>query len=94
MLKQIYEIDENGYIKKIHVAEFDKEGNPTEELAGSIVIIDPPNGLYRAKWTGTEWIEDMTQEEIDESNSQPRKLTQEDYLLNMDFRLSMIELGL
>lgn len=76
MKKQVYELDANGYIKERYVAEFDEEGNCIEELARNIITIDPPNGLYRAKWTGTEWIEDMTQEEIDELNNQPRELTE------------------
>ncbi|SMB95303.1 hypothetical protein SAMN00017405_0373 [Desulfonispora thiosulfatigenes DSM 11270] len=75
MKKQVYEIDENGYIKSINVTEFDEEDNPTEGLTKNIITIDPPNGLYRAKWTGTGWIEDMSQEDIDALNNQPRELT-------------------
>jgi hypothetical protein len=78
MKKQAYEIDENGYIKEIYVVEFDEKGNPLEELTENMVIIDPPQGLYRAKWTGTEWIEDMTQEEIEILNNQPRESTTEE----------------
>lgn len=55
---QAYEIDENGYIRDIHVINAEKETNH--------IKVQPPNGLYRAKWTGTEWVEDMTQQEIDE----------------------------
>ena len=86
MKKQVYEIDEGGYLKDIHVIE---EGEET-----SFIIKNPPQGLYRARWTGVEWVEDMTQEEIDDLNNQPREFTQEDYILDIDFRLSMIELGL
>lgn len=65
MDKQVYEIDTNGYLKKIKLADFDERGNCTEELADNIITIDPPQGLYRAKWTGTEWIEDKTMEEFE-----------------------------
>lgn len=69
MKKHVYEIDENGHIKGIHVAGFDEDGSCTEELAENIVTIDPPNGLYSARWTGTDWIEDMPQAEIDALNT-------------------------
>jgi len=65
MLKQIYEIDTNGYIKKIYAVEFDGQRNPVAPLADNIVTVDPPNGLYRAKWTGTEWVEDKSKEEFE-----------------------------
>lgn len=76
MLKQVYEINELGYLKEIYVKEFDEQGNCTEELAKNIIAIAPPQGLYSAKWIGTEWIEDMTQEEIDALNNQPRELSE------------------
>lgn len=70
MLKQVYEIDINGHIVEIYVADFDEHGNPVEELAKDIIVEDPPHGLYRAKWNGTKWVEGETQEEKDERESQ------------------------
>lgn len=104
MYRQVYEINENGYLKNVHMVKFDddddddKEGNSIEELAENIVIMPPPNGLYRAKWTGIEWIEDMSQEEIDELNNHPRIPTDTeilmDYIVDVDFRVVLLELGL
>ena len=94
MKKEVFEIDQNGYIAEKYAVEFDQEGNPLGELTENFIIAQPPDGLYRAKWNGTEWVEDMAQEEINELNNQPREFTQEDYILDIDFRLSMIELGL
>lgn len=94
MLKQVYEINENGYLQEIQVAEFDEQGNCTEELAENIVTTDIPQGLYRAKWTGTEWIEDMPQAEIDALNNQPKEITEFDYLIDLDYRISLLELGI
>ena len=76
MKKQVYEIDEKGYISERYAVEFDEEGNPFENLAENIITVIPPEGLHRPKWTGTEWIEDMTQEEIEALNNQPRELTE------------------
>lgn len=72
MKKQVYEIDVNGYLKEIHLAEFDGNGNLLEELAANIITIDPPQGLYRARWAGTEWVEDMPQAEILDSIKQAK----------------------
>lgn len=69
MEKQVYKIDEIGYLKEIYVKEFDTQGKCTEDLAENIITFAPLQGLYRAKWNGTEWIEDMSQEEIDTLNN-------------------------
>mgnify|MGYP000957589972 CR=1 FL=1 len=76
MLKQVYEIDDLGYLKEICIKEFDEHGNCKEELAENVIIVGVPQGLYRAKWTGTEWIEDMSQTEIDALNNQPKEPTE------------------
>lgn len=89
MLKQIYEIDELRHLKEIHVKEFDEEGDCVEELAENIITTDIPQGLYRAKWTGAEWIEDMSQEEIDALNNKPRELSKEEIL---EQRINELEL--
>lgn len=69
-MKQVYKIDNNGiYIQPLIIDD-------ETEITSDIVEIPPPQGLYRAKWTGTEWIEDMTQEKIDDLNNQPRELTE------------------
>ncbi|MEL7646972.1 MAG: hypothetical protein AAGU76_02710 [Sedimentibacter sp.] len=80
MLKQVYDIDEFGYLKEIKVAEFDEQGNCLDEHAENIITTDIPQGLYRKKWTGTEWIEDMPQEEIDALNNQPKEPTENEQL--------------
>lgn len=63
MDKQVYKIDSEGYLIESPVKRFDEQGNCTEELPADIITVDPPQGLYRAKWTGKEWIETMTEEE-------------------------------
>jgi len=84
MKKQVYEVDGQGFLLQIHLAIFDDDGNSIDELASNIVTLDPPNGLYRAKWAGTEWIEDMSQAEINALNrptitSLKTQLTETDY---------------
>jgi hypothetical protein len=89
---QVYRIDKNGYyVKPVDLEE-------GEEIPSGCIIARPPNGLYRAKWTGIEWIEDMSQEEIDGLNNQPQEPSENevlrDYILDVDYRLIMIELGI
>lgn len=94
MLKQVYEIDELNYLKEYYVKDFDEHGNCLEELSENMITKDIPQGLYRAKWTGTEWVEDMSQAEIDELNNQPMEPTEFDYLIDLDYRISLLELGI
>ena len=93
MKKQVYKINEEGHIKEICVVEFDEEGNTLEELAGNIITAQPPNGLYRARWNGMEWLEDMTQEEIDDLNNQSQIPTQEERINMLENMILMIMEG-
>lgn len=80
MYKNIYEVDESGFLKAIFLIGFDKKGNPVEPLPEHYVTEDPPQGLYRARWDGEEWAEDMTEAEIQELNNRPREPTTEERL--------------
>lgn len=95
MKKQVYEIDENGYVVEIYLANVDEHGSIIEENMRECISVSQPNGLYRPKWNGIEWIEGATQAEIDEINKpKPMKPSTEDFLLDLDYRLSTIEIGL
>lgn len=101
-LQEVFQIDENGYITEKYIAEFDEESNclNQEELpnSNSIVFNKPPNGLYRPRWTGVKWIEDMSQEEMNQLNNQPKETTEieilRDYVLEIDYKLVLMELGI
>jgi len=84
MLKQVYKIDENSYLQEILVKDFDDEGNCLEELTEDFITVDPPNGLYCARWIGSEWIEGLSQKKIDEINYQPMELTVEERLVQLE----------
>lgn len=84
MKKEVYEIDQNGYIIERYVAEFDDEGNSIEELSNNIITVYPIDGLYRAKWNGIEWVEGMAQEEIDLLNGQTIELTDKEKIAQLE----------
>ena len=85
MKKEVYEIDNNGFIKERYVIS---ESEQTEFIKVSV-----PQGLYRPRWTGKEWIEDMTQEEIDEINNQSQIPTQEERINMLENMILMIMEG-
>lgn len=68
VIKQVYEIDENGFLKETYVSEVSENGEILDLDKVDFISIDLPNGLYKAKWTGTSWEESLTQAEIDELN--------------------------
>lgn len=66
MKKQVYEIDEKGYLKEIYVSEFDENNEILDEDKQHMISATMPHGLSKPKWTGTEWNEGKTQAEFDE----------------------------
>lgn len=66
MKKQVYKVNYNGYLVEIYVSEVDENGNILDEEFNTLISVDPPHGLLKARWNGSEWIEGATQEEIDE----------------------------
>ncbi|MBD7984401.1 hypothetical protein H9649_07410 [Sporosarcina sp. Sa2YVA2] len=64
--RQVYEIDDEGFKVDTIPVVFNTDGNPVEELGERFIVSEPPHGLIKARWTGVEWIEGATQEEIED----------------------------
>lgn len=94
MIKQVHEIDSEGFIVKAIEFEFDENGDCLNDHNNDIVLKPVPQGLYKAKWDGTDWVEGFTQNEINALYNGVKEPTQEVFLLDLDFRLSTLELGL
>lgn len=74
MIKQVFKIDEDGYyVEPVIILE-------GEELPSDCIEERPPDGLYKAQWTGEEWIEAMSDEEIADIQNQPVEPTKEEKL--------------
>lgn len=89
---EVYEKDDdNIYAGVVHIVQ-------DSEIPINCVKVRPVNGLHRARWTGVEWIENMTQEEIDDLNTQSNELSFEELQVeqnvDLDYRLSVLEMGL
>ncbi len=89
--KEVFMIDSNGYIVDKYVADFNNQGISIEEFPENVITVSLPNGLYRPKWNGTNWVEDMSQEEINELKNQPQPITQEQRI--SDLELLVLQLG-
>lgn len=72
-------LDENGEIPKNHFKGW-----------GQDVVFYKP--IY--DFSLNKWVENLSQEEIDAINNHPKIPTQEEYMVDLDYRLSMVELGL
>lgn len=61
-MKQIFYYDENKILKGVDLVANDVE------LSENATDIVPPDGLYKAKFTGTEWVESISEQELLELN--------------------------
>lgn len=58
-MKQVIRVDENGfYVEPVLIQD-------DAEIPADCVETPFIDGMYKPKWTGEEWIEGATQEEID-----------------------------
>jgi hypothetical protein len=96
----LFKVDEDGFPIGVAVVEFDDSGNIlTQDVDDNVVLTPCPNSFHRPIWTGEEWIESLTQEEIEELKKQVGKETsfeelQLEYNIDLDYRLSILEMGL
>lgn len=80
-MKKIIRIDETGlFIEDVLIKE-------DELIPTDCIEIYCPNGFYLPKWNGTEWVEGLTQDEIDALNNQPRELTEIELLQEENSKL-------
>ncbi|MDW0112201.1 hypothetical protein QT711_03325 [Sporosarcina saromensis] len=66
---QFYKIDDDGFFLEPVVFDYKKVG----ELPLNLISKPIPEGFYRPKWTGTEWIEGLTESEIDAIKNRPQE---------------------
>lgn len=86
-MRQVYRFDNDGiYIEPVLLKNNDIMPDDCTE-------IHPPDGLYRAKFTGTEWVEDMSKEEIDALQDTTKLITTEERVEAIEKALLDIILG-
>lgn len=67
---QVFKIDENGFFVETVIVK------NIENLDSDIIVQKWDKPLHRPKWTGVDWIEGLSQEEINELNNQPQEPTE------------------
>jgi hypothetical protein len=67
-MKQVFRYDNDGFYLEPVILQED------EELPFNCTEIQPPNGLHKGKFINGQWIETLSQDEIDaELNAPPEK---------------------
>ena len=87
-MKFVRKIDDNGYFI---------EDAFVEEITEFTIETPCSQGLYKPKWNGNEWVEGLTQDEIDNIKSNPpiASLTLEELAENVNAALlAVMELSL
>ena len=79
-MKQYLRIDENGYyIEPVIVNPEIVNGEPVYNVPDDLIEQSYQGGMYKPRWNGTEWVDEITQEELDarqeEADAQPRVMT-------------------
>jgi hypothetical protein len=84
------------FVRKIDEQGFFIEDAFVEKITELTIETPCPSGFYKPKWNfETEtWAEGATVEYIDNLKNVAIEPTHEDYLLDLDFRVSMLELGI
>ena len=88
-MKRVIVLDENGFYLRDALVKDKYPDYYTE-------IVPPTHeqGFFRAKWTGIEWIEGATQEEIDElTKTEPSSPTTEQRIAELESVVNLIILG-
>jgi hypothetical protein len=74
--KQVFKIDEDGYYVEDVILDRlkGKDGKyPPWKVPNDCVETNPPDGIFRLKWDGTQWIEALSQTEVDERRAEIQK---------------------
>lgn len=73
-MKQVFKIDSEGFYLEPYIPQ------PNEVMDFDYVGVMPTEGLYKHKWNGTEWVEGLSQAEIDTIKNAPQPVSELDQL--------------
>ena len=93
-MKTIYKIDSDGFMQYGQELQIKEDETMLENYVDTPLPRnenDDQFPFYRPKWTGTEWVEDMSQVDIDALNNIPTPLTIEDRVTNTEIDVVTLE---
>lgn len=76
MNREIYQLDENGFISEIYLGSFDEDGKlidpifNDEDIIICLTTLPQPLLFNKPKWNGSEWVEGESEEEKTEREAQ------------------------
>jgi len=76
MKKEVYKINDDGYVIDKYVVNCDSEGNVIDKLLPNTITKSIPDGLFLAKWNGESWVEGMSKDEINAIRNAPKEPTE------------------
>lgn len=80
---KVYRVDENGfYIEDVIVKS-------KEEIGVDMVTTECPEGLYSPRWNGEEWVNGITEEELEEEKNKSKEPTEIELLMTAIAELDM-----
>jgi hypothetical protein len=75
-MRQVFKIDDDGFYVEPVIVYSNENGE--YEIPSDCIEIPVPEGLYKPKWNGSEWVEGLSQEEIEalkqQNQPQPSEL--------------------
>lgn len=84
-MREVYKIDNNGfYLETVHIVD-------TEDTPSDCVEVQP-QGFYKAKWVSGNWVEIITEEELDEMRKKPRPQSVSDRVDGLEI-LYLMDMG-
>lgn len=97
MKNTIIEIDKEGYYVRDVIVDAKNPSYPEFYTTTRLPTDDHGAQLpfYKPRFNGEEWVEDLSQEEIEKLKNRPKKPSESevlrDYILNLDYRLIVTE---
>jgi hypothetical protein len=97
-MKQINQVDVEGlYIGPVIASDeqISRHLNQEDEFTLGMVVIAPiPEGFYHPKWNGSDWVEGLTEEQIEAVKNIPTEPSEIEVLKaqNADLNLQIIDL--
>lgn len=94
MKKQVYEVDEEGYLLEVYVANV-IDNKIIDDDKKDFILLEMPNGLFNPRWSGKQWVEGESEEEKAEREAQLALIEMQptaEELANAEFEIKVIKL--
>lgn len=84
-MKEFIRIDEDGYFIEPVILHTERDPETREykyNITPDLISKKFENGMYKPRWTGTEWVDEITEDELIEKKKVSTQLRDQDFLDN------------